>query len=238
MTSNYLEVSLNTDNKRKKALLKSLESCAWVITKACERAGVSRTTFYEWSKTDVRFQKSLKEIQEKRKKKLLEILEKTRGIVTTACKMAKLSKNTYYEWYKSDENFRKKAELISEVGLDMAESQLHKLIDQGCVPAVIFYLKTKGKHRGFVEKSIVQNETGSKKDKLSWLNNDEKEIEKRKDDVEDGLNPYDVEDEQLDSQGLDESEDEDDEEDNDEDDDEDDESNTEPESYNFDIKGY
>ena len=38
------------------------------------------------------------------------------------------------------------------VALDMAESQLHKQILGGNTSATIFYLKTKGKNRGYVER--------------------------------------------------------------------------------------
>ena len=37
--------------------------------------------------------------------------------------------------------------------LDFAESRLFKQIEDGVPSSTIFYLKTKGKHRGYVERS-------------------------------------------------------------------------------------
>jgi hypothetical protein len=50
-------------------------------------------------------------------------------------------------------------ESISDMALDFAESQLHKQISEGEVSATIFYLKTKGKKRGYIEK-VEQEITG------------------------------------------------------------------------------
>lgn len=93
------------------------------------------------------------------KKRLVEALEKSLGVVTTACKMVGLSRTTYYEYYNEDEEFRKACDSISDVVLDFAESQLHKQIKDGNTSATIFYLKTKGKHRGYIER-IEQDNMG------------------------------------------------------------------------------
>jgi hypothetical protein len=45
----------------------------------------------------------------------------------------------------------------AESTLDMAELQLVKQMREGNTAALIFYLKCKGKHRGFVEKAIIEN---------------------------------------------------------------------------------
>ena len=41
---------------------------------------------------------------------------------------------------------------LKNIALDFAESQLHSQIKDGSTSATIFYLKTKGKKRGYVEK--------------------------------------------------------------------------------------
>jgi len=86
------------------------------------------------------------------KKVLLEALDKSMGIVTTACKIAGLSRWTFYEYYKTDTDFKEKVDDISNLVLDFAESKLHKAIETGNITAIIFYLKTKGKDRGYVER--------------------------------------------------------------------------------------
>ena len=85
---------------------------------------------------------------------VIEALTKSLGIVTSACKQAGISRYTFYEWMK-DPDFKKRVDDISNVALDFAESKLHKLIDDGVPSATIFYLKTKGKQRGYVERQEI-----------------------------------------------------------------------------------
>lgn len=86
------------------------------------------------------------------KKALLEALEKSLGVVTTACKIVGISRVTYYEYLK-DPEFKAQVDDIENIALDFAESQLHKQIRDGNVSSTIFYLKTKGKNRGYVERT-------------------------------------------------------------------------------------
>jgi hypothetical protein len=91
---------------------------------------------------------------------MIEALEKSLGVVTTACKTVGISRQTHYEWLKEDEQYRKAVDDISDVALDFAESQLHKQIQNGEVSSTIFYLKTKGKKRGYIERQEVENSGG------------------------------------------------------------------------------
>jgi len=86
------------------------------------------------------------------KKVLIEALEKSLGIVTIACKNVDIARSTFYKWYKEDSDFAKEVDSIGEMAIDFAESNLHKQIKDGIPSSTIFYLKTKGKHRGYIEK--------------------------------------------------------------------------------------
>lgn len=94
---------------------------------------------------------------EHQKKAMIQALEKSLGVVTTACKTVGIGRTTHYDWMQQDEEYKKQVDDISDVALDFAETQLHKQIQDGEVSATIFYLKTKGKKRGYVER--VENET-------------------------------------------------------------------------------
>ena len=83
---------------------------------------------------------------------MIEALEKSLGIVTTACKSAGISRETHYRWLREDPEYKEQVDGISDIALDFAESKLHKQIDKGDTTAVIFYLKTKGKKRGYIER--------------------------------------------------------------------------------------
>ena len=89
---------------------------------------------------------------EQHKKALLDALEKSLGVVTTACKKVGIGRTTYYDWYNTDPEFKKKVDDLQNVALDFAESQLHRQIAENSTSATIFYLKTKGKKRGYVER--------------------------------------------------------------------------------------
>jgi hypothetical protein len=94
---------------------------------------------------------------EQLKKALIIALEKSLGIVTTACKEVGVGRTTYYEWYKNDLTFKSQVDDVSEISLDYAESSLFKQIENGNTSATIFYLKTKGKKRGYIERQeLVQ----------------------------------------------------------------------------------
>jgi hypothetical protein len=60
---------------------------------------------------------------------------------------------------KQDDVYKESVEDIENIALDFAESQLHKQIKEGNTSGTIFYLKTKGKRRGYVERTEVHQET-------------------------------------------------------------------------------
>jgi hypothetical protein len=93
------------------------------------------------------------------KKAMIQALEKSLGVVTSACKAVGINRSTHYEWLKTDEEYKKAVEDVENIALDFAESQLHKQIKDGNTAGTIFYLKTKGKKRGYVERTEVQQET-------------------------------------------------------------------------------
>ena len=87
-----------------------------------------------------------------KKKKILDCLEKHRGIVATACKCAEVSRASFYVYLNSDEEFKKEVDSINEGAIDFVESKLLENIDSNDTTAIIFFLKTKGKKRGYSEK--------------------------------------------------------------------------------------
>lgn len=101
-----------------------------------------------------------------KKKAMLEALEKSLGVITQACKMVGVHRSTHYEWLKTDEEYKTAVEELSEVAIDFAESHLHKLIKDGNPAATIFFLKTKGKGRGYVERQEI---AVAEKKPLSWF---------------------------------------------------------------------
>ena len=98
---------------------------------------------------------------------LLEALEKSLGVVTTACKIVDCNRSTFYKYYNNDSKFRESVDELQNLTLDFAESQLLKQIKEGNTTATIFYLKTKGKRRGYIERKEVEMTAEVSTSKLS-----------------------------------------------------------------------
>jgi hypothetical protein len=118
------------------------------------------------------------------KENLLKALESSLGVVTTACKNAGCSREIFYRYCKQDAEFAKKVKEIEGIALDFAESQLHKQIQDGNTSATIFYLKTKGKKRGYIERQEIDQPTAketfrSEKTPISF--GDEEETDQKDD---------------------------------------------------------
>lgn len=90
-----------------------------------------------------------------KKKQLIECLKKSKGIVADACKGTGISRGTFYNWCKEDAEFNEEVNQINEETLDFVESKLLENIKKGEVTSIIFYLKTKGRNRGYQEKSEI-----------------------------------------------------------------------------------
>jgi len=88
---------------------------------------------------------------EHNKKSLLEALELSLGIVSTACRAARIGRTTHYRWIKEDPEYAALVKEIDDVAVDFAESSLHQQIKKQIPSSTIFYLKTKGKKRGYIE---------------------------------------------------------------------------------------
>jgi hypothetical protein len=86
-----------------------------------------------------------------KKKAFLAKMETTLGNITASCKAANIARSTYYEWMEKDPKFAAAVNELAEANIDFAESCLKQQIKDGNTTATIFYLKTKGKARGYIE---------------------------------------------------------------------------------------
>lgn len=95
------------------------------------------------------------------KRAFLDAYKKCLGNITLACENVGIDRGTYYNWIERDEAFRAEVEAANEVSIDFVENALMKQIKEGNTTATIFYLKTKGKQRGYVERQEVTGRDGS-----------------------------------------------------------------------------
>jgi hypothetical protein len=84
----------------------------------------------------------------KQKEEFLRVLQQSLGIVGLALQQTNVSKEDFEEWMMEYE-FEQKVKDVGELSVDYVENQLLKLIQQGELSAITFYLKTKGKNRGY-----------------------------------------------------------------------------------------
>tara|TARA_X000001382_G_scaffold21456_1_gene13048 strand:+ start:3519 stop:3872 length:354 start_codon:yes stop_codon:yes gene_type:complete len=102
-----------------------------------------------------------------KKEAMLQALENSLGVVTVACKQTETPRSTYYKWLKEDKEFAQSVKDIENIALDFGESQLHKQIGDGNTSATIFFLKTKGKKRGYIERSELDLSSGDEPIKIN-----------------------------------------------------------------------
>lgn len=82
--------------------------------------------------------------------RMLIALKHSFGIVRPASKMAKIGRATHYHWLKTCEKYKESYGNILEFLGDLSEASLLNLIAMGNASSTIFYLSTKGRHRGYV----------------------------------------------------------------------------------------
>lgn len=86
-----------------------------------------------------------------KQKAMIEAIHQTLGNVTASIRAVGISRATHYRWMETNEKYRLAIEEAIEIDLDFSEAALRKKIQAGDTTAIIFHLKTKGKHRGYVE---------------------------------------------------------------------------------------
>lgn len=98
---------------------------------------------------------------EVQKKAMLAALERSLGIVTSACREVGITRETFYRWLKEDPEFKERVDDIDNMTLDYVETQLYKQIREGSEKSILFYMKYKGRKRGYTDSIDVT--TGGEK---------------------------------------------------------------------------
>ena len=88
---------------------------------------------------------------------MLAALRVNHGIVSNSAHMAGITRQCHYSWLKKDPNYALAVEDINNIALDTAESALFSNILAGKESSLIFFLKCKGKERGYIEKQVIDH---------------------------------------------------------------------------------
>jgi hypothetical protein len=84
----------------------------------------------------------------KDQKEFIKVLNNALGIVSLALQETGYKRVDYEEWMENP-LFEEEVLKINDTSLDYVENQLIKEIKKGNMSAIQFYLKTKGKDRGY-----------------------------------------------------------------------------------------
>jgi hypothetical protein len=85
-------------------------------------------------------------------KQIIEALEKSKGYISQAAKVLGCSYQTVCKYRDKYPEVKEALFALEEEELDFTESKLHENINAGKEASIFFKLKTKGKHRGYIEK--------------------------------------------------------------------------------------
>lgn len=97
----------------------------------------------------------------KKKAEFLVAFEIKQGNISLACKACNVSRSAVYRWRDDDEDFRNSWIEVEESLKDEGESILRELMKARDTTAVIFYLKTKCRDRGYSERLELTGKNGS-----------------------------------------------------------------------------
>ena len=112
------------------------------------------------TKTDKRPTKRKEQLRTtNNKKELIKAMIDSLGNISVACQMVGVSRETYFQYLYKDDRFRKRLDDITEMRLDFVENKLNKLIKAENPTAIIFFLKTKGRERGYIERQEIDART-------------------------------------------------------------------------------
>ena len=86
---------------------------------------------------------------ELKKAKFLEALKECKGLIYLACSAANVGRTTVFIWRKDDPDFDEAIKQVQEMVIDVVEHKLLSKIDDGDTDAIKFFLRSRGKDRGY-----------------------------------------------------------------------------------------
>lgn len=94
-------------------------------------------------------------------------LEKAGGFFSIAAESLGCTRKTIYNYCDRYPELKEVCDDIRERYLDLGETELIKKIKKGSTPELIFFLKTRGKSRGYVEKQELDISSGNEPIKIN-----------------------------------------------------------------------
>ena len=92
--------------------------------------------------------------------RIIDAIRESSGLLTLAAKKADVTYKTVWQYTQDFPSVKQAVEEAKEKMLDFAEGKRYEKITEGDNTAIIFYLKTQGKKRGYIERQEVTGEDG------------------------------------------------------------------------------
>ena len=91
----------------------------------------------------------------------IKAITEAQGLISVAARRLGCSRTAVYEAAKNHPEVQRAIDDARERTTDLAEGKLIQKINEGDNTAIIFYLKTQGKRRGYVERQEVTGAEGT-----------------------------------------------------------------------------
>lgn len=108
---------------------------------------------------------------------VIQALQASNGLQAGAARALGVTRQTVANYIKDNPVIKAAYEDVNETTIDKVEGKLLEQVNSGNITAIIFYLKTKAKHRGYVER---QEFTGADNEPLIPKLSDEERMKRIK----------------------------------------------------------
>lgn len=85
------------------------------------------------------------------------LIDECRGNIAQIARRLGVSRGTIWNRIKGNERLEEKLEQARETLIDDAEDVLIRKVLEGSTPELIFFLKTRGRHRGYTERHEIEH---------------------------------------------------------------------------------
>jgi len=106
---------------------------------------------------------------------MIDAIQDAKGILTVAARKLQCSRMTVYRYINKYNTVKDAYEEANESNIDFVETKLMEQINKGNITAIIFFLKTKAKHRGYVERQEFTGKDGEKLETIKIIMSDDEE---------------------------------------------------------------
>ena len=96
--------------------------------------------------------------REQTAQRIIKAVKESKGLLTVAAARAGIGYRTILRYSNEFPTVKKAVIEAKEELIDLTESKLYNAIEEGNMTAIIFFLKTQAKDRGYIEKSEIAGE--------------------------------------------------------------------------------